>query len=622
MTAPARAAERHPKGPRLVRTVFVAMTALAFQGCTESIVHNGHAGAAILVPKDAPLEIMRAAKELQTYVLKTSGAELRIGIEDGRPRQERVEIRLAVNPLGITPGGDPGTQLIHKDGYAIRSSGRMITIMGGSPRGTLYGVYDFIERALGVRWFMPTPMGEDILEAKTIPVPELDLVTNPAFPSVSGFTWAGSPGAEDWELRMRVRVGQAVNFGHNWFNIYPFTKENFAKNPEMFAMVGGVRGRSDQLCTSNPEVVRTSADAARAYFKAHPEAPLFSISPNDGAGLCECDRCRRIDARYGVTDGARSDRFVHYANEVLADLEKTHPDKQLGIYAYAEYTSPPRKARPRANYVTALTHMPWEFCHVHAIDDPGCPANRRFLSYLKGWLAVSKHVGMYEYYGHFFAFTPWPIVHSLRRDIPLFHELGLERFISETQQNWANQGINFYVAARLVSDPGLDVDALLSEYFSRFYGKASGPMRQYFDLWESAMLNTTAAGDHGYAWLSMFTPSLVAQGEKFLKQAETLAAQDKEKVRTRVAFARLGFRYTDAFAQMVDAGIRGDVGGILEWSEEAQKRVLATEGSAPQAFFVSLAVDQTKNMAGILIGGAPPWIGGKAPPPPSPSTTP
>ncbi len=606
-----------------MRLALAMVMASLLQGCTETIVTDGRPGASIIVPASAPVEVMRAAKELQTYVRKTSGAELAIRTDDA-PRTERVEIRLAVTPLGITAGGDPAAQIVHQDGYTIQSSGRMITIMGGSPRGTLYGVYDFVERALGVRWFMPGEMGEDILPAKTIPVPELAIVKNPAFPSVSGFTWAGGPGAEDWELRSRVRIGKAVSFGHNWYNIYRFSQPVFEKNPEMFAMVGGKRGYSTQLCTGNPEVVKVTVEAARRYFKANPDSPLFSISPNDGNGWCECDRCRKIDALYGITDGSLADRFVHYANEVLTELEKTDPGKRVGIYAYAEHTVPPRKARPKANYETALTHQPWAFCHVHAIDDPSCPANRDFLAYLKGWMALTRHVGVYEYYGHFFAFTPWPIVHSIRRDIPLFRRLGVERFISETQQNWANQGINFYVAAKLVDDPDRDVDALLGEYFWRFYGKARDPMRRYFDLWEDAMRQTSPAGDRGYAWQSMFTPALVSEAGLLLAQAESLAKSDSEKVRARVAFARLGFGYTEAYTQMLDAARRNDTNAVLTWSVEAQKRIKATEGSAPQAFFVSLAVDQTRYIANnILARGALPWEALKpAPFPPAPTPAP
>ena len=135
------------------------------------------------------------------------------------------------------------------------------------------------------------------------------------------------------------------------------------------------------------------------------------------------------------------------------------------------------------------------------------------------------------------------------------------------------------------------------------------------------MLRTAAAGDRGYAWQSMFTPALVSEADLLLKEAEALSKSDGEKVQARVAFARKGFGYTEAYAQMLDAARRNDPGAVLSWSEEAQKRIKATEGSSPQAFFVSLAVDQTRYIANnVLARGMLPWVALK--PIPFPSATP
>ena len=137
------------------------------------------------------------------------------------------------------------------------------------------------------------------------------------------------------------------------------------------------------------------------------------------------------------------------------------------------------------------------------------------------------------------------------------------------------------------------------------------------------MRNTSAAGDRGYAWLSMFTPALVSEAGLLLEQAETLATTDTEKVRRRVAFARTGFGYTEAYAQMLDAGLRNDPAAVARWSEEAQKRVKATEGSAPQAFFTSLAISHTRYLANnILARGVAPWVALRPVPFPSPSPSP
>jgi hypothetical protein len=292
---------------------------------------------------------------------------------------------------------------------------------------------------------------------------------------------------------------------------------------------------------------------------------------------------------------------------VLSELDKTHPDRQVGILAYVTHTNPPYRARPAAGYATLVSHTPWEFCHVHAIDDAACARNRRFAGYLRGWTSLTRHTGIHDYYGHFFICAPWPIVHSIRRDVPLFHQLGIERFSSETQQHWATQGLNFYVAAKLAWNPATDVDALLDDYFQRFYGKAAAPMRRYWERWEQAMVATASLGDGGYQWLRLFTPELVTECGRYLSEAEALAASDREQVSRRVAFVRSGHRYTEALTEMIDYGIHGDVSATMAAAEEALRRARETEGSQPQAFFMFLVETQTITLMRILTAGYIPW---------------
>jgi len=578
---------------------------LAFTGaaCAPMLFNDGSTKTVILIDANAPADVRKAATEIVVYGLKTTGGQMEVKIgEPAKKPESSIRLQITDAPLG---SGD----IKHADGYTIRTSGHDITITGGSARGVLYGAYDFIERALNVRWFMPSDMGEDIVPEKSIPFPEVNVTWNPAFQNVSGLIWAGGPGAADWELRSRAKVGPTVSFGHNWSNILPRTAANLAQYPLAFAEVGGRRGGSSQLCSEDPDVVRLSVEAARRNLSQDPTRPLFSISPNDGYGFCEDDRCRRIDDLYGVTDGQLSDRFVHYANAVISEVRKTHPGKQLGILAYVQHTEPPRKAIPLPEYATLVTHTPWEFCHVHALDDAQCPSNRRFTEYVRGWSALTRHTGVYDYYGHFFMFTPWPIVRNLRRDIPFLHSLGVERFTSETQQNWANQGINFYVATRLIADPTTNVDSLLDEYYTRFFGAAAAPMRRYWERFETAMANSTAVGDGGYAWISMFRRPLLEASARDLAEAEQLARGDKrEIVRQRIAFVRLGFDYTEAVVEMFEAHYRGDASALVEWTQKAIDRINKTSGSSPQAFFVSIAVSQTRYLGTLLLSPVPAWV--------------
>ena len=187
--------------------------------------------------------------------------------------------------------------------------------------------------------------------------------------------------------------------------------------------------------------------------------------------------------------------------------------------------------------------------------------------------------------------------------------LGVESFTSETQQNWANQGINFYVAAKLIADPAADVDALLKEYYTRFYGAAAAPIRRYWERFETAMADSTAVGDGGYAWISMFRRPLLDASAADLAEAERLARGDSRQiVRDRIAFARLGFDYTEAVIEMFEAHYRGDSLALTEWSQKAVERLNQTTGTAPQALFVSLAVGQTQYLTSLLRSPVPPWV--------------
>ena len=578
------------RSPR--RDVAAAVLSVCAAACAHpALVRDGHVEGMIVAPTAGTTDDVVAGAELQAYLKKITGQEVPIfpgGATDAKP-----SVRVGVY-------GKPGVQewagtAPPADGFVIETQGNTVWIVGGDARGALYGVYDLLESELGVRWFMPGDLGEDVPETKTVLLPRVKRERRPGFEAVSGFIWAGGPGSGAWERRLRAKVGSTTAFfGHNWANIIPASAQNKADHPEWFALSGGTR--SNQLCSAHPDVVRITVEKAREFFNRSPQAVVFSISPNDGYGFCEDSRCRAVDAMYGVTDGSISDRLVHYANEVLAELGKTHPTKQVGILAYVTHTKPPQAAKPHPNYATLVTRMPWEFCHAHALDDPACELNRRFLDYVRGWGRVSRNLGVYDYYGHFYIFAPWPITHSITRDIAVLRAAGATRFMSETQQNWANQGINFYLGAKLVWDPTLDGNRVLEDYYARFYGRAAEPMRRYWTGWEEAMAATTTLGHGGYHWLRLFTPERIAEAGRVLTEAEALAAGDREKVARRVAFARLGFRFTESFARMRGFADRGEWPAAVAAGEEAIARIRETQGTEPQAFFHSLAISQTQAM--------------------------
>ena len=554
-----------------------------------TLVQDGQPACTIVIAPDAGDQEKVGANDLQAYLDKMSGAKPAI-VSDASVAGNRILIGVfGRQPVEGWNGKRPGRDAFAIETRARKGGGTDLFLVGGDQRGAQYAVYELLERFLGVRWYMPGETGEEVPQRKTVTLNSLKWRNQPDYQAVGGLIWHGGPGAADWLRHNKGDVGPpSYFFGHSWSGYIAPTEENKKAHPEWFAL-NEDGTRSEQLCTSNPEVLQKFIDDVNGYFDKNPDAVLASISPNDGGGFCTCEKCRAIDARYGVTDGTQTDRFVDFANNVLKEVKKKHPDKMVGILAYVSHTRPPVSAVPDPNYATMLCHMTWEFCHVHPINDPRCKPNARFREMIEGWTKVCKHVSVYDYYGHFYIMTPWPIVHDIREDLPFLRRIGVTGFMSETQQHWANQGINFYLAAKLVWDTDRNADEILNDFYHGFYGPAEKPMRQYWETWEAAMSKQKCGG---YNWLAMFTPELLETTGKLLDEAERLAGNN-EKVQRRLALHRIGCRFTDAYARMLRHGNAGELEQAVAAGEEAVRVVEASAGTEPQAFWIRLASDQT-----------------------------
>ncbi|MGY8719774.1 MAG: DUF4838 domain-containing protein, partial [Verrucomicrobiia bacterium] len=133
----------------------------------------------------------------------------------------------------------------------------------------------------------------------------------------------------------RNRLGwvRSAVFGHSWFDAFNLRNdESFKTHPEWFALVNGKR-RPPQLCTTHPEVI----DRMVAHV-LNGKQDIRHISPSDGGGFCECERCRALDVpgllSYDGKTVQLSDRIFTYANEIARRVREANPEKGCGMFAY------------------------------------------------------------------------------------------------------------------------------------------------------------------------------------------------------------------------------------------------------------------------------------------------
>ncbi len=486
-----------------------------------ALVRAGKPQAVIVASAQAQGDLASAIADLRLYIEKMSGARLQVVQEADRAR-----------PAIILRTGAAG---LSRAGYRIRTDGNHLIIEGATDAGLVNGIYGFLEDHLGVHWYIPGELGEYVPKRRDVVVRALDETREPAIPSVTGFGGyqADPPKGAEWKRRNRLNGFEPYWHSHNWEGIIPSSEAS--RYPEWFALIDGER--KWQLCTTHPEVIRIAIQRVLEYFEKNPQAKTFSLSPNDYGKFCQCERCRALDRQIGVDPfapgGQFTDRLVYFFNQIAEEVAKRYPDKLLCFYAYLTHTEPPQKVKPHPNLMPVICHTPWEFCHAHPIT-ADCEPCRRFRQIVLRWRELCPHVGIYDYYGHWQWFGQWPLVHTLKTDIPFYAKLGIEHLNSETHDDWWTQPLNILAAVKLVWNPQMDTDALIRNFCQHLFAESAEPVHRYFTLYEQLMANIPldAYANHEDWWVYP-SAQVMEEGRRLLEEAFRQARSEPVKERVR-----------------------------------------------------------------------------------------
>lgn len=512
------------------------------------LIDRGTAHATIVIPAEADAGAKHAAQDIQTVFKQMTGVRLAIAKDDRPVNGNRILVGNTRFTEKIVSSAEQA-ELAEED-YVLRLAGRDLALVGGGPYGTIWATAELHHR-LGARWYMPGDLGACVPRLETIGFKELDVKHSPSFP----MRWIGKD--TEWNLRNRTNRIDVPDLPPA-FVVYPgiyHTQERLVRNskygkthPEFFALIDGkrsTRAGERKLCNSNPDLPREIARNMAAMLKETPGIDLISLSPTDGQMWCECNACLALDDSAVDPEGSKVPTDQRYSrrqmilyNRVAKELERQFPDQLILVGAYNTYTPPPRDATVRAhkNLAVVICHyQPTAACLAHAVNDPACKPNGRYLELIRSWQQHTPHVYFYEYYWKVnWLDLPWPITHTVAADIPYYKSINIEGVYTQynTGSIWSNF-IPMYVAARLLWDHTTDVPTLLDELYEKFYGKAAGPMRRWHETLEVQMAACKAhipGGAVSGAPL-VFTQRVTDELKRNLEEAQRLAEDDLVKRR-------------------------------------------------------------------------------------------
>jgi hypothetical protein len=530
-----------------------AMTAAASaSGKTPLLVDNGRSEYSIVTGQEASPAEKRAAGELQRFLEEISGARLPIVTADRPVRGKSI----LVGDSAALRARQPGVAFdsLGPEGYVLKTLGSDLVIGGGRPRGTMYGVYGYLDK-LGCRWF--TENVSRIPKTRSIPLPALNETGRPSFEYREPFFAEAL--AKDWAARNRQNgnrmllddsTGGKVEyfpFVHSFAQLVP-PEKYFDQHPEYFSLIDGKRraGVHSQLCLTNAGTLRAALGTVREWIATHPEATIYSVSQNDWTGWCECDNCRKVEEEEG---GAHSGPLLRFVNALAAEIEKTHPEKLIDTLAYWYTEAPPARVRPRPNVRIRL--CPIDACIAHPFDE--CRHDAYFMDNLRSWSQITNQLYIWHYNTNFHHYlAPCPDFDELAADIPMYQRHGVVGIFLEgapTPAGGAESAeLRSYVMARLLWDVNTNVRRDIEEFHHACYGAAAAPMLEYFDLVQQ-QVRAAPKGKGAHMWI--FDPVTAEYlGPEFLNRARTLlrraaAVAGNKDVRRRVQKAQLSIDYVE-----------------------------------------------------------------------------
>jgi len=467
--------------------LIVLMMCVAAPARGVDIVVDGKAQATIVVEGGAPKVNGKAARGrgaagdamaaevLASWIKKMTGAELPIAAQapaDGAAiyvGQAAVKAGLKLDEI----------QSSTHEGLRVVCDGKRILLAGQNGTATVKAACRLLEE-LGCRYLMDSPMGEVYPHMATLSVKEMDLREKPglALRQMWGSNWSGD---SLWKIWNGVGGAQYPQ-GHAW-GAY-VSKGLFETHPEYFALRNGERKKGDWYCTSNAELRKVFAEGVMLALEKNGGVGA-SISPPDGTGYCECDKCRAQDDPQSIEPSSGhvsiTDRYADFFNDVARRVKEKYPEAKLNFYCYADYTqAPTRGLKLEPNLVAWIA--PLRYCRLHAIGNPICPSRVQLGEMINDWSKATGNIA-YRTYNYNLAecTVPFSMVSIWEHDIPYLKEHGAIGINLETLPSWQIYGPHLYLSLRLAYDPAANADALLDDYMTKFYGSAAGPlMKRYW----------------------------------------------------------------------------------------------------------------------------------------------
>ena len=561
--------------------VLVCSTANAIE-----MARDGKTDYRIVISAGADVSTKAVAEDMSELLKQISGATFAIVTDDTKASAR--EIIIGHDNKRLT-GVDTSKMAIGE--YEIKTVGNRLMIAGSPPRGSINGMYGFLQDHLGCRYFTP-----DVTRVPRQPTIELGEISDRQKPA---FRWRSLNPPMHWDAgwTVRNRLNEAKTYGGtvslkmliddprastlgNYYSGHAFSyipRELYDEHPEFYMEQDGKRICHDKpneraYCVSNHDFARYMAERITRHIRPGDVSTRAGLGHADNGNFCRCNVCSAYYDTLGV-----SGTYLLFDNLVCNHVAQSHPNVTVGTLAYGITFAPTNFKLAKNLFVTWCPIGP---CYLHGFDECQANRDRNVIPQLRQWVANTSILGVWYYHHQADSLMPHPRLYATQYNMKIFKRLGLDGVFVEdyagstvrdndapdgdklmpaygdAERNgyftvpWGSNHVKSYVAAQLLWDTDYDVERSIREFCETYFGAAGDEMAEFFlavesnDSYDKTMGTTYASyeGVHGNgSFAPMMKWSVVQRLDKTFDMAELKVTANATLLR-RVRMARLSLQ--------------------------------------------------------------------------------
>lgn len=531
------------------------------------LVKNGTTSYKILLSADATIPEFTAANELNNYVNKLTRCSLPIEIESdyllNNINDDSCYISIGRTKLLEKQNFQIEYDKLNGNGFVIKTKGKNAYFVGANDQGTIYSVYDFLEKICGIKFlaydyeYIPKDMSDIVLPVMDIKeVPKIkyrsymseevlsDASFNAKMRMVNEYDNDTAMAPYGGSIGFCKTYGASDNIAHNAIYYVPIevygNDERYAdmyhetKRNGVYADINLANGIADDgNIDESMEVstIKVALESLKQFALDNPNAVYFSIGPSDGAGYPTNESARIAAEKFSI-EGVALRFYNCLAREIQkwADEELNGREINVVTMAYGYSYRAPVDSDGNGGYKLkeGVTEIPDNLYirlapigsfHTLNIDDPkqsqigeGDSGGITYMQWYKEWASICDNFMIWQYSKRFWDFFWYfPTMQTWYKMYTHYINMGVDYLMTQSSNTCLNDWqaiMETYCSSKMMWNPNRDLTALQNEFIHYYFGEdAEIYVRQMLDnydgryRWMEEHSVTLEYGDYGEGYL-------------------------------------------------------------------------------------------------------------------------